>query len=36
MMLWLQEHFSQEGFWIFVGVRSVVVIGAAIIFRRPE
>jgi len=36
MLLWLQAHASQEGFWIFLGVMSAVVIGVAIWLRQPD
>jgi hypothetical protein len=36
MLLWLQTLASREVFWIFVGVMSVMVIGAAIWLRQTQ
>ncbi len=36
MLLWLQTWFSQGGFWILVGVISVLLIGGAIWLRPPK
>lgn len=35
-MLWVQQAFSEGGFWIFVAVVSVVVIGVALWLRQPD
>jgi|EndMetStandDraft_6_1072998.scaffolds.fasta_scaffold1155205_1 hypothetical protein len=36
MLLWLQAHASQDGFWIIMAIVVVTVVGAVIIFRRPS
>jgi len=36
MLLWLQTHFSEGGFWIFMAVVSVIVLGLAVWLRQPD
>jgi hypothetical protein len=36
MLLWLQTHASQDGFWIIIAVVAVTVVGAGLIFRRKS
>jgi hypothetical protein len=36
MLLWLQAHASQDGFWIILAVAVVTVVGVGIVFRRES